>query len=195
VKQYLLFCLLLFNSIALFAEENAWHEGSVVLKTNEVLLGEISVEPQYDLILYRSNGKVEVYPSHRIHSVYFFDEDANINRKFISLKQGDGFFNHHQLYEIVVWGEVNMYRKQKTLTGNHPLDAEGFNYFISNRDKLIPLHKFRSSVYPYLLESAGSQLSVFMDKNNLNPNLPANAIIIIQFYNGLKKDDQVLAKH
>jgi len=171
-----------------------WHQGSVVLKTNEVLVGEISFEPQYDLILHRSNGRVDVYPAHKIQSFYLYDEYANINRKFISLKQS-GLFNRYQVYEIVLRGEVYVYRKQKSWTGNYPSDADGFDYFIFYRDQLMNLHKFRSKVYPYLLESAGSQLSFFVDKNKLNPNWSTNAITIIHFYNSLKKDDQFLAKH
>jgi hypothetical protein len=194
VKRYFIFCLLLLNAVSLFAGEIAWHEGSVVLKTKEVLVGEVSIEPVYDLILHRVDGKVEVYSAHKIQSLHFYDEKANINRKFISLRQA-GLFNHHQLYEIVLWGEVSVYRKQKTWTGNSPSDADGFNYFLSYRDQLTDIHKFRDRVYPYLLESAGSLLSVFIDKNNLNPNLSASAITIVHFYNTLKKEDQLLAKH
>jgi hypothetical protein len=194
VKRYLFFCLLLLNAVSLFAREIVWHEGSVVLKTKEVLVGEVSIEPAYDLILHRVEGRVEVYPAHKIQSLHFYDEEANINRKFISLKQ-EGVFNHHQLYEVVLWGAVNVYRKQKAWTGNSPSDADGFNYYVSYRDHLNDIHKFRDRVYPYLLESAGSLLSVFMDENNLNPNLSASAITIAQFYNILKKEDQLLAKH
>jgi hypothetical protein len=194
VKRYLIFCLLLLNAAFVFAGEMVWHEGSVVLKTKEVLVGEISVEPTYDLILYRIDDKVEVFPAHKILSLYFYDESANINRKFISIKQ-EGIFNRHQLYETVVCGEVSIYRKQKAWTRNFPSDADGFNYFVSYRDQVIDIHKFRDRVYPYLLESAGSLLSVFMDENNLNPNLSANTITIVHFYNNLKKEDQILAKH
>jgi hypothetical protein len=194
VKRYLLFCLLLLNTISLFAEEMDWYEGSIVLKTKEVLVGEISIEPAYDLILHRIDGKVDVYPAHKIQSFHFYDKDANINRKFISLKQ-EGLFNSHQLYEVVLWGDVDIYRKQKAWTGNSPSDADGFSYYVSYRDQLNDIHKFRDRVYPYLLESAGSLLSVFMDENNLNPNFLANAITIAHFYNNLKREDQFLAKH
>ena len=194
MKRYLIFCLLLLNAVSLFAREIAWHKGSVVLKTKEVLVGEVSIEPAYDLILHRIDGRVEVYPAHKIQSLHFYDEDANINRKFISLKQ-EGLFNRHQLYEVVLWGEVNIYRKQKAWTGKSPSDADGFNYYVYYRDQLSDIHKFRDRVYPYLLESAGSLLTAFMDENNLNPNLSASAITIVHFCNNLKKEDQLLAKH
>ncbi len=194
MKRYLIFCLLLINSTFIFAKPVLWHEGSFVLKTKEVLVGEISIEPEYDLILHRSNGKVDVYPAHKIQAVYFYDEESNINRKFISLKEA-GLFNHYQLLEIVLRGEVSVYRKQKSWTGNSPSDADGYHYFISQRDQLIDLLKFRSQVYPLLIEETGNMLTTFMDENKLNPNSSADAITIIGFYNSLKKEDQLLARH
>lgn len=158
------------------------------------MVGEISIEPEYDLVLHHNNGKVEVYPAHKIHAVYFYDGDANINRKFISMKQTD-IFSRHQLYEIVLRGEVCVYRTKKLWTENSPSDADGYNYFVFHHEQLIDIQKFRKSVYPYLLESAGSMLAVFMDENKLNPNSAANVITIIHFYNSLKKEDQLLAKH
>ena len=194
MKQCMIFCLLLINSTFTFAGQMVWNEGSVVLKTKEVLVGEISIEPEYDLILHRSNGKVDVYPAHKIQSIYFYDEEANINRKFISLKEA-GLFNHHQLFEIVLRGEISIYRKQKMGTGKSPSDADGFYYYTYHHNQLIDLFKFRNQVYPQLIESAGNRISVYIDKNKLNPNSSADAIKIIEFYNSLERDDQLLAKY
>ena len=71
MKRYFIFCLLLLNAVSLFAREIVWHEGSVVLKTKEVLVGEVSIEPAYGLILHRIDGKIEVYPAHKIQSLHF----------------------------------------------------------------------------------------------------------------------------
>ncbi|HOX82650.1 MAG TPA: hypothetical protein PLJ60_16590 [Chryseolinea sp.] len=194
MKRFVLFCLLFINSVSLLAGEIVWYEGSVVLKTNVVLTGEISIEPQYDLILHRIHGKMEVYPAHKIQSIYFYDAKENINRKFISLKDSR-FFNHHQLLEIVLKGEVSIYRRQKAWTGKSPSDADGFHYFVRYQDKLVDLQKFRNQVYPHLLKSTGGILSAFMDERKLNPNSPSNAILIIDFYNHIKKEDHILAMH
>lgn len=196
MKRYILFCLLLLNSVFVFARSVVWYEGSVVLKSREVLTGEISIEPDYDLILHRSNGKVEVYPAHKINSLYFYDAEANINRKFISLKE-TGLFNHHQLFEIVLRGEVSIYRKQKLFTGTNPSDAEGYLYYIYHNEQLTDLIKFRTQIYPQLLESSGNTLSVFIKDHRLNPNSSANAIEIIKFYNDLqlKNEDHLLARY
>ena len=195
MKRYGVFCLLFINSVFLFARETKWYEGSIVLKSKEVLPGEILVEPEYDLVLHRVNNKVDVYPAHRIQSVYFYDEEANINRRFISLKE-QGLFTHHQLMEVVISGEVSIYRKQKVFITNTPSDAEGYYYFIDHQNHLIDLFKFRTRVYPHLVESSGNMLTVFMQENNLNPNSSANAITIITFYNNLqlKAHNEIVAK-
>ncbi len=196
MKQYLLFCLLFLNSALLFARETKWYEGSVVLKSSEVLTGEILIEPEYDLVLHRRNDKVDVYPAHKILSVYFYDADANINRRFISIKDS-GLFNHHQLMEVVLRGEVSIYRKQKGFTGVGASDADGFHYFTVCQDRLVDLLKFRTQVYPRLMESSGNELSIFIKDHKLNPNCSAHAIIIIKFYNELqlKKKNSLLARY
>ena len=143
--------------------------------------------------MYRVDEKVDVYPAHKIQAFYFHDAESNINRKFISLKES-GLFNHHQLLEIVLRGDISIYRKQKLWTGGAPSDSDGFSYYLYHQEQLIDLIKFRSDVYPQLIESYGNRLSAFIDQHKLNPNLPADAIKIVIFYNALEKKELFLAK-
>jgi hypothetical protein len=162
-----------------------WHKGAVVLNNLEVYSGEISVQPIHDLILFRTGETITVYPAHRIKSFNFYDDEANINRKFISLKENHVARRAYHLYEVVLRGELMILRKQKkersTQQTNH--DKFDFDYFINDHENLVSLMYFRSTLYPTILKIYRQEILSFIHQNNLNPNQPGHAIQIIEFYN------------
>lgn len=175
------------------ADELTWYEGSVVLETREVLVGEISLEVMYDLILFRSNNQITLYRSHRIQSLQFFDAEANINRKFISVWETNGIIRQCHFFESVVKGEVGVLRREKVLI--KPTSERDFNYYVQHNDEMFSLYAFRNKVYPSMVVKGGSRLSAFVLDNNLDPNKSANAIEIVIYYNKLVKDDQAMARN
>lgn len=176
------------------ADELTWYEGSVVLETREVLVGEIAMESNHDLVLFRVNNSVMVYRAHKIQSLQFYDTETNINRKFISLWEVSGMLRECHLYETVVRGEVNILRREKGLI-KAVSDADDFVYYVQYNEMVYSLHTFRHNVYPSMVMKGGSKLSSFVSDNNLNPNKSTNAIEIVMYYNKLIKDDQVLARN
>src|SRR6186713_1997451 len=91
------FGLLFVNFQMLYAQHEVWFEGSLVLSTCEVLVGEILPPAGYDVVLFEKDNSRMVYPAHKIRSLYFYDRDKNINRKFISVKDDDGVRSSHRL--------------------------------------------------------------------------------------------------
>jgi len=194
VKGTLLLTLLSFTICKLLAQENTWHQGSVVLPSQEVLVGEISSRGIHDAILFRSNKQVYVLAAHKIQSVQYYDSQANINRRFISIRECNVVWRVHKLYEVVVQGEVSVLRKPKTRS-TQPLDTEDHIYYVRLQSEIVDLKSFRSKVYPTLARNGGQMLSLYMFEQQLNPNLSAEAIRIIQYYNALMKEDQSLARY
>lgn len=172
-----------------------WFAGSVVLETQEVLVGEIAIEKNHDLILFRKNKQVDVLPAHQIHSFQFYDERANLNRKFVSLRETNMVWKVHRLYEVVVPGDVIVLRKEKTLATPKKSDADDFTYAVRYANEIVDLKSFRTKVFPAIVKDGGPLLSMFMLDNHLNPNNAANAIRIIKYYNQLKREDQALARY
>lgn len=167
----------------------AWSQGAVVLANQQVLTGEIVAEPAHDLMLFRNEKGLMVYPAHAVKSFLFHDQASNINRKYISQVSTDRGLKVYHLYEIVLWGEIAILRKQKIQHTNTPApsDAFDFDYFVSYKNEIIRLQQFRKKVYPQMLALHRSELNFFMkkEKEKLNPNLPADAIRIVEFYNSL----------
>jgi hypothetical protein len=172
-----------------------WNEGSIVLSNKTVLTGDISIEAHHDLVLLRTDGKVNVYPAHRISSLYYFDAAANINRKFVTLADASDGVQFFHLYEIVLKGEVDVLRRLKPLTVELYADANDFDYFIRRDEKLLRLEKFRRKIYPDLLKRSGISLSIYVRENKLDPNDAASAIQIVGYFNRLQKEGAVMARH
>lgn len=191
--KILLLCLLLIN-FRLFSQQPAWHEGSVVLKTNDVLAGKISIEPLYHLILFETDDIRTVYPAHRLQAVYFYDKSSNINRRFVSLGDRDPVRQEYRLYEVVLQGEVTLLRKQK-IKARYPSDALDFDYFILYEDEIVSLRKFNRRVYPSLQTHVGRNLEEYVVANHLRTTNDVNAIRIIEFYNRLMKADETIARY
>ena len=187
------FCLLLVNSIDVNAQYLKWYDGSVVLTSGHVIVGKMVIDPFLDVVLFEENDKRTVYPAHKVRSLYYYDGSADINRRFISLKESSALHNHYQLFEIVVQGEVSVLRKQKTRSFN-PSDALDFTYYVSYLDDVVLLRKFGKKIYPQLKLSM-EKLDDFVSANHLREYDSSNSITIIEFYNRQLRDEMITAKH
>lgn len=186
------FVLLLFT-IESNAQSLKWHEGAIVLASGKVVIGNISIEPMHDLVLLKKEGNPTVYPAHKIRSLYFYDRDANINRRFIVHHERQAFVRHDLLYEVVLQGAITVVRRQQSRWG-HPSDATDFAYYCKQGDQLATLHKFSRKIYPELLNGDDKRLNGFIRENRLFAATDANLIRIIEYYNHLIADDEALAK-
>src|SRR5689334_15736427 len=118
VTRVIGFVLLLF-CIQLYGREIHWHEGVIVLTDQEVLTGEISVQSS-EVLLFRHEGSVSVYPSYKIQSIRYHDRDADVNRKFRVIKDNDLAFQHFSFYEIIIMGKLEVVRRQRGLSKEFP---------------------------------------------------------------------------
>jgi len=195
VKRFACLLFISFTICKLFvqAQELTWYEGSLVLRSEEVFVGSIAIEPEYDLVLLRSHDTVSVYPAHKIYSVQFYNARLNMNKRYISVQEHDIAWKRYKLYEVVVYGDVHVLRKEKEHAFSQGSDVDDYIYFTLQHEKLNKLKEFHSKVYPELETNGGVLLSMFILENDLRPKKPAEAIRIIQYYNKLIRDDQTLA--
>jgi hypothetical protein len=185
--------VLLALTFAVQAGTPEWYEGSVVLKSSEVLQGSLSVHPVYDMILFKSGDKpVAVYTADKIRSVYYYDPNSNINRKFVSVHQRVNAFAANHLYEIVLFGEIKVLRRIASGFADPQDDKNGYEYYVTKGEELIPFHKFRAEVYPQLINNSQALIR-YMHVRKLSPNQQADIIRIVDFYNKDVRSRSVLA--
>jgi len=179
-----LFFVLLVLTTPLAARDLEWHDGSVVLASRNVLTGKIAMEPGFDLVLLRTADSCLVLPAHKILSLYFYDADENINRKFVSLKENENPRAPQHFYEVVLYGKVNVVRRLPFIKSRSKgADAHDYVYFVQQENALTKLDRFNKDIYPSLLSSSGSLLADFVSANRLDPTDAAQAIRIIEYYN------------
>lgn len=180
MKIILVCCLLTVNLG--HAQSIEWFPGAVVLSSREILSGKFSVNLAHDLLLFQDGGKVSVYPAHEVERIHYYDQAANINRKFVSFRQRKNAMIIHRLFEVVVPGCVSVVRTCSLPLEKDPDNALAFRYYLTFEGEIVPICKFRSKLYPYLAGSSKA-LDSFIGENNLDINKTADVIRIVKFYN------------
>lgn len=162
-----------------------WNKGAMVLEDQQVLRGEFCVQAVYDLVLFRNGKAVNVYPAHTFRSLHVYDQKADINRRYVSHVSAEEGLAVRRIYEVVLYGEISVLRRQKVSTAHSPelSDAFDFNYFIVSKDGTYFLHQFRERVFPGMVEHGGEEISTFIKLNKLDPNRESDAVRLIRFFN------------
>jgi len=191
--KILYICVLVVSFHNLQSQSLTWYEGVLILSNNEILRGKFAIEQLHDIILYQDDIVSDVFPAHKVRSLYFYDEKEDINRRFVSVKQNDMSRPWHQIYEIVVAGEVTVMRRKKA-SEKHLSNASSFTYHIQYQDSLIPFGKFTKQIYPILSTNMGSCLEEYIRKNRLRTYHMAGSIQIIEFYNRSSRSTEVQAR-
>ena len=188
------FSFLLFLSVHILqAGPIHWHTGSLVLVDGSVRVGEVSVVGEFDLVLFHDGDLVTPYPAHKIRSLCFYDQQADINRKYISVIDNGESISFNWLFEIVVQGEVSVWRRQKKFSSGAD-DGLDYNYYVCWNRAIYPLIKFRRVIFPGLIKNSPPQLQEFMAQYKLNCNRDSDAIRIIDFYNHQTRSEAVALK-
>jgi len=139
-----------------------------------------------------STAGAESLPAHKLKAVFFYDDEANINRRFLAA--GDRkVFPGVQLYEVVLQGSIDVLRRPRTLSSNSA-ESKDFDYYCSDHNKLIPLWKFYRELYPAIEDHSRQQLLAFIKANDLQHGDDANLITIIGYYNKMARAEQALAR-
>lgn len=171
----------------------SWHEGVVVLEDQRVIKGEVATPDEW-MVLMRRGDEVTVLPAHKLALVQYYDQSFNMNRKFVPVMSVEHGYRLKVLYEVVVSGEVEVLRRpQWGISTSYQFATNGYAYFVRYDDELVPIHLFRSKVYPALLHLHRPELIRFIKGEKLNPNVTADIIPIIQFHNQLSAVS--LARH
>jgi hypothetical protein len=192
VSRFLFFILIAIPAQVYGSPAIQWHDGVVVLANDQLLTGQVSIHPRHNFVIFNAEGKQTVLPAKKIHQVYYYDEISNINRKFISVVKDHVGYHRYELYEIVVWGDVMVLRKQMMKSAQD--DHCAFNYFIYHNTEVFPVKHFKKKIYPMLNDRYSVALADFAKEKRLNFNFTQDIISILKFYNELVINSGSIAK-
>lgn len=181
-----------------------WEQGKLYLE-NEVLWGEVSYDPRLDVVFYRTDGQIRTFTAHTVLSFDFFDEQAGIDRTFSSLTSSTYLLpGRKEFFELAVDGDLRLVRKgeivrvKKGQTNLNPLpaliwmadQANGevvYDYFLQGENGLTAIRHFRKQVLP-LMADRGEEMQQFMEQFNFNFSNPLSFILLVNYYNHIKKE-------
>ncbi len=180
-------------SFSSFGEE--WFKGSVVLKSKSVLRGEISVKHGYDVVFFRVADQVSVIPAFKIAYLNLFDEQNEMNRRFVSLAIGVGAGRSHQFFELLVDGEVTILRRQLTLWYSLHLDLTEYEYYVLYDQEITALHRFRKEIYPTMIAKSNGAIETYRKTNKLSPKTLTDILDMTEYYNNYVISNFPIAKN
>ncbi len=186
----IIFLLIGFSSMG-----GVWYEGSVTLRSDVVLRGDISIEDGYNVILLKIGDEIQVVPAFKIAFLQLYDDVSGRHHKFVSLHVGIGPARAFQFFEILVDGEVSVLKKEVTAWYSVHLEVEDYEYFILCDNELMSISRFRKNIYPKLVKETEGALKRFVDDNNLLQYKLADVVVMIQFYNDWCKSPLQLARN
>lgn len=194
MRKFVLIFFLFVSFQETFSESLNWYEGCLVMRNDEVLTGEISVNQDYNLVLFKSGDQLSVFPASKIQTLHYYDAKANINRKFTSIQQRVNAFTAYTLYEVVLIGEVSVFRRLTSSLADRDDQKNSYHYFVRLGNEPVGLHQFRSKIYPYL-EKTCISLKKHIREKRWNPSNHAHAILIIDYYNQEVRSKTELARY
>ncbi len=173
---------------------DTWFKGSVTLTDDRVLVGQLSIKVPADFLILRSVEGKTAFLAHKIKSFRYYDSIGNINRQFMSIKDSPSF-QHWKLFEVVMQGKLKVLRRPRVQVFSNSLhEIDDYNYFVWHNEKLIPIKKFRSVIYPELMREKPIQIEQFVSSHHLNINEMKAALLILKEYNQLQNQKRLLAK-
>jgi len=183
---------LLSLSTLLAGHKVEWNDGVVVDNNGKVLSGEISFQT-VDLILFRSQGQVSVFTPYQIKSFSYYDNVANVNRKFSSYQQGTA--RQNLFFELVVWGDIQVVRLPKGKSSSKRIRKPGgYNYLVGREDQFTKFDEFNRQIYP-LLVAQSPTLHEAVQELQLSPYYTFDIIEIVRLYNRLGRPTGTIARN
>lgn len=180
-KAFIFFFIVIHLSMAVRADD--WYPGSLVLKSGKVLRGQISVNYEHDVVLFRLGHEDMVYPAHKVRSFSITDAQAEAKRSFISLQISIGAATTFRFYEIILEGKMSVLRRQRVVWYSVHLDEDTFDYFVHNGRDVTPMQIFKRKVLPGMLRASETQLATYVREQHLSKHRLPHLIRIINQYN------------
>src|SRR5688500_8257638 len=112
MKKLIPFLICLLSVNILFASDPEWHQGAIVLQSDDVLRGQVAMHESHDLVLFQSDDGMMVLPAHKVRTVLFYDAASDINRKFVTVRRTENFRFQYRIFEVVISGDITVLRRK-----------------------------------------------------------------------------------
>lgn len=184
MRPTLIFLFILTSLVANGRNSLQWNEAVVVLNDHEVLVGEVVIQPSFDIVLFKSGSERTYFPVSKISYINMREEGVNVPRKFVTQVDKENGRSVVRLYEVVLQGELSVLRKSNGKSLPNFEDAHSFDYFVKENTSVVKLADFKKKIYPKIERYYSEKnLTQYLRREHLDPSSPADAIKLIDMYN------------
>ena len=171
-----------------------WSDGVIVLKDNQVLVGEVLYNPEYEAIQIKSDDKIQTFSAFLVRSFNFYDNSNKILRRFISQKytQHPGY-SLDQFFEIIISDEISLWRKKSNYVNSSvrsndkydqkPEQIRDYDFYFSYKGKIVKSEKFKKELRPLINVTLKNEIDGFIKENGLSQFRTYDQIVIVRFFN------------
>lgn len=172
-----------------------WDAGEAFLHSGESVKGKIFYEFDKELVLIFNRGRIITYSSNQIVYFRIFDQQANMERLFVSIPlKKEGFSTRHYFFEKVMEGEIALLRKPRSYPDNFGLfmsssfdpdtGAGAFYYYCFHEGRLSRIRNFKRDVVG-IMGRHQDRIDTFIERNGLKLNRIKDQETILKYYNHL----------
>ena len=180
-----------------------WHKGAIVLSSHDVVTGEVSYDPTYDVVLQRSEGRVQTFTAAQVNYFHIMNKQTGQLRRFVALPHQSGLnflYKRNYFFEVLLSGEVTFLRKssknksflqhvQRSKLSKLNLDNLCYDYFMLHDENLISIKNFEEDALPLLTHEDSKGIHDYIEARNIRKFTPRNQLMVIHFYNIMHKTD------
>jgi len=199
-KLMLIGCLVcgIFLSKAQTFPSEIWHEGKLVLNSNDTIKGLIKYDLDNDLIQIGVENVIQTYSSRKIITFQIFDRSIDNYRRFYALPYSVKLnYKVPILFEVLYEGTLSLLARETIVMETVPQYTGTYRsspysrqrlaytyYFLEKGSEIFKYLPKKRELY-YIMRKKSSEIEKFMKKNRLRAEDKNDLIKITSYYNTL----------
>jgi hypothetical protein len=198
MKRFIVF-LFLFATFFTYAQQFAyelWHEGKVVLESNDTIKGVVKYDLQSDLLQVKAKNHLESFTARKVLFFEIFDTTVKRYRQFYSLPYSqNNTYKTPVFFELLSEGKLTLLTREKLeyRTVSSPYYYYGTytrlvmvnKYFLLKPNGNIEDFEGRKSDWLSLMENKEEDVKAFAKENRLDFDDKYELTRIVEYYNSL----------
>lgn len=202
MKQTLVWLLFLISFFARAQEfpSELWHDGLLVLVSEDSLIGKIKYDLERNLVQVEANKKTYTFSAQKIFYFQIFDQTTDGYRQFYTLPYA--LVNQYEapvIFEVLFEGKLTLLCREaivmKTEHDNNPYpygsrmsysrEVLEYTYYFLDVDGNIRKYSMKKRDLLNALKKRADKVNEYMKVNHLRADKRIDLVRIISFYNGI----------
>lgn len=173
-----------------------WHEGKIVLESNDTLKGLVKYDLQNDLLQLKVKNQLQSYAARKVLFFEIFDQSAKRYRQFYSLPYSqNNTYNTPTFFELLTEGKLTVLTREKL-----EYRTVSSSFYYGTYTRLVLVHTYfllkpngkieevsnpKKNDWLALMETKEDEVKSFAKQNRLDFDNKYELTRIIEYYNSL----------